>query len=788
MEEHYPDKTQTTQAMFDDDDSSSFNVMEWVVRFLRNWYLFVAGAVIALGIAYFQNRSWVPSYVTETKIVIEDNSANQYNFMQGFGVNNGARNSNNQLLLLGSFDLIRQTLDKLPFGVDYYMRGRFKTNSLYGREPIDIELAYLNENAYYYEFEFDVVDATNFTLTADAESDKPIVIKGKFDVPFEHTLMFATIHKRQISDGGKFLFRFKNIESLESEFSSRLSLSYVGDMSSVISASLVGDNIARDQDFLNALAKEFLTNNLDKKNAEAIRTIDFIDEQLGLISVSLSESEGRLREFRRDNNIIDVNSYMGTVLSKLTGLDEQRMVLEQKERYFKYLSTYLKDNITEDVLVAPSSIGVSDPTLLDLVSQYNELQLQRSDVGPKNPNYERYSRQMSKVRNMLLEVLRNVRSVYDLDRTSFNEQYEKALAESRLLPEKENAMINMEREYKINDNYYTFLLQKRSEAQIRKASNSPDNSILQQARVISLVNGDKKSRTYMMFVIIGLLIPAAFIVLRELFNVTIRTERDVEKLTKATLIGGVRHTNSDKAVLSTIAPKSAFTESLRIIRTRIEFVAQRKKPICVMVTSAQSGDGKTYFSTNLAGVYSLISKKTLLIDLDLRKPSVAALLHKHDKGLVDHLIGDITLDEAIVRDESLGFDVLLGGIIPPNPGELIRSEKLKNILLDLKSQYDYIVIDTSPLGLVADAYSLSSLADITLIVARSGKTNKTFFKSFMSQIKADRVPNVYVVLNDIDMKKLGNYGNGYGYGNSAYGDRSGYYVQTEFEENNTSKG
>lgn len=782
MEEHYPDKTQTTQAMFDDDDSSSFNLMEWVVRFLRSWYLFVAGAAIAFGIAYFQNRSWVPSYVTETKIVIEDNSANQYNFMQGFGVNSGARNSNNQLLMLGSFDFVRQTLEKLPFGVDYYMRGRFKTNSLYGRNPINLELAYVDARAYQYEFEFDAVDATNFTITADAESDKPIVIKGKFDVPFEHSLMFATIRKNQLSDGTKFLFRFRDIESLESEFAGRLSLGYVGEMSSVISATLVGDNILRDQDFLNALADEFLKNNLDKKNAEAIRTIEFIDEQLALISASLEESEGRLRAFRRDNNIIDVSSYAGAISSKLAALDDQRLILEQKERYFKYLSTYLKDNITEDVLVAPSSIGVSDPTLLDLVSQYNELQLQRSDVGVKNPNYDRYSRQMEKVRNMLLEVLRNVRSVYDLDRTSFNEQYAKVMGESRLLPEKENAMINMEREYKISDNYYTFLLQKRSEAQIRKASNSPDNSILQQARVISLVNGDKKSKTYMMYLIIGLLIPAAFVVLRELFNVSIRTEKDIEKLTKFTLIGGVRHTNSDKAVLSTLAPKSAFTEALRIIRTRIEFVAQRRKPICVMITSAESGDGKTYFSTNFAGVYSLISKRTLLIDLDLRKPSVAGLLHKHSKGLVDHLIEDITLDQAIIKDESLGFDVLLAGSIPPNPGELIRSEKLKNMILELKERYDYIVIDTSPLGLVADAYSLTNLVDVTLVVARSGKTNKTFFKSFMSQIKADRVPNVYVVLNDIDMKKLGVYGKGYGYGNTAYGDRSGYYVQTEFEE------
>lgn len=780
MEYSYPENTQPNRPMFDDEDASSFNLMEWVIRFLRNWYLFVAGVIIALGIAYFQNRSWVPQYVTETKIVIEDNSANQYNFMQGFGVNNSYRNSNNQLLLLGSYDLIRQTLNKLPFGVDYYTRGRFKTNSLYGREPIDIELAYLDERAYGYEFECHIIDEASFTLTADRESDKPIVIKGKFGVPFEHSLLFATVHKRNLVDGGKFLLRFRTIESLESEFAGRLSLSYVGEMSSVISATLVGDNIARDQDFLNALADEFLANNLGKKNAEAIRTIEFIDEQLGLIATSLSESEGRLREFRRDNNIIDVNSYMSSVLSKLVALDEQRMVLDQKERYFRYLSKYLRDNITEDVLVAPSSIGVSDPTLLDLVGQYNELQLQRTDLGPKNPNYERYTRQMDKVRNMLLEVLRNVRSVYDLDRTSFNEQYEKVLAESRQLPEKENAMINMERDYKINDNYYTFLLQKRSEAQIRKASNSPDNSILQKARVISLVNGDKKSKTYMMFAIIGLLIPAAFVVLRELLNVTIRTEKDIEKLTKFTIIGGVRHTNSDKAILSTLAPKSAFTESLRVIRTRIEFVAQRKAPVCIMVTSAESGDGKTYFAANFAGVYSLMSKKTLLIDLDFRKPSVAALLHKHNKGLVNHLVGDITLDEAIIKDETIGFDVLLSGVIPPNPGELIRSEKLKNIITELKTRYDYIVIDTSPLGLVADAYSLSRLVDITLIVVRSGKTNKTFFKRFVAQVKADKIPNVYLVLNDINEKQMGSYGYGYGYGNN-----SSYYVQVDFEENKT---
>ena len=206
------------------------------------------------------------------------------------------------------------------------------------------------------------------------------------------------------------------------------------------------------------------------------------------------------------------------------------------------MSEYRKGNWKSDGLGAPSSVGVGDPGLLNLVSQYNEVQVERSNIGEKNPKYALLTKQIDEVRQTLLEVIQNVQKVQDLERSSFDREYSTTITDVKDLPAKELAMINFERAYKINDNYYTFLLQKQSEAQIRKASNVSDNKILQSARVLRVVNNGQKSKTYMMYAILGLLIPAVLIVLRELLNFTIRTEQDITKLTDYSVIGMVRHT------------------------------------------------------------------------------------------------------------------------------------------------------------------------------------------------------------------------------------------------------
>ena len=287
--EYYSDKNSryyySNEMPIVENSESNFNILEWVFKFLRYWYLFVIALVIAFGLAYLKNRSWMPQYYTEGKVLIESSSAdNAYNFMQGFGAGMDYMNTNNQLLILGSYDLINRTVQNLPFGVDFYTRGHFRTHNLYGREPITINLQYADKQLYGCEFRFIPVDNNNFEIVLEDEFSKELFpdfkIKGQYGVPFENFLMFATIDKLYLpTENIEFLFRFRDFYSLEEEFAARLQLSYIGEMSSVISVSLTGNVVARDRDFINALCEEFLEANLEEKNEEATRTINFINEQ-----------------------------------------------------------------------------------------------------------------------------------------------------------------------------------------------------------------------------------------------------------------------------------------------------------------------------------------------------------------------------------------------------------------------------------------------------------------------------------------------------------------------------
>ena len=796
--DYYSDKNSkyyySNETPIIENSESNFNILEWVFKFLRYWYLFVIALVIAFGLAYLKNRSWMPQYYTEAKVLIESSSAdNAYGFMQGFGAGMDYMNTNNQLLILGSYDLINRTVQNLSFGVDFYTRGHFRTHSLYGREPIAINIQYADAQLYGREFRFIPIDNNNFEIVFEDEFSKELFpdfkIKGQYGVPFENFLMFATIDKLYLpTENIEFLFRFRDFYSLEEEFASRLQLSYIGEMSSVISVSLTGNVVARDRDFINALCEEFLEANLEEKNEEATRTINFINEQLAYIFDSLQTSENRLRQYRRQNNMVDINAYASSVLSKLSALDAQRSELTLKEAYFDELAEYLKESVSVERLVAPSSIGVSDPVLLDLVSKFNELQQKRGDLGEKNPQYERYSKRMDEVRSTMLEVLENVRKIHRMERDAFEKEYMAVMSDLQDLPEKELMMINFERAYKINDNYYTFLLQKQSEAQIRKASNVPDNKILQKARVRhSPVNGGDKMKIYLFFVVIGLLIPAAYIILKELLNTTIRDERDVVKLTNIPVLGTIRHVDESGAKVQTVEkPKSLFTEGFRLIRSRVEFISKRKTDISVLITSAESGDGKTHFAINLSGVYSLVSDKVVLVDIDIRNPKLSQKLgYKNAKGLVHVLIGEATLDEVLIKDDKeLGFHFLPAGIVPPNPAELVGSEEMMKLLEELKQRYDYRIIDTSPLGLVSDAYALTGVTDVNLLITRVFKSDKLFFKNFIEQVQQDNVNNPYIVLNDLQVSKNGKYGYGkygygkYGYGKYGYGNTHYYHQQS----------
>ncbi len=775
------DQNKNKEKSFVDEEESGFDIMEWVAAFLHYWYLFLIGIIISLGLASLQNRKWIPSYKSSGTMIIEEyrTSSNTQALMQGFGVQAGYKNVDNQVIMLGSYDLISKVVDSLPqLQVEYISKGKFKTRNLYNASPIQIATNYISPDAYGLLFKIRINGDGSYTITVDDNKKfDDFKLAGRINEPLSNNLFFITVYNTYVfHDKKELYFRFVDKESLVADFMGRLNFQYVVEGSSVLEVSLVSQTPERDVDFINKLCNTFLADNLERKNDAANKTIKFIDTQLENVSKSLAVSQDEMTNFRQKNQIVDVSTHAGELLGKATQFDTELSALKLREQYLNYLTDYLKTNLEDGSVVAPSSLGLNEPMLMSLVTQINDLNLKRDELSEKNMYYSKYTRDIENVKTAINEVVKSMKAALNIEKNDFYKRSALVQKQINELPDKEIEMVSIERRYKMDDNYYTFFLQKRAEAQILKSSNTPDNNVLDRARTISMTNGDTQSKTTMMFLLFGLLIPAVVVLLKELLNGTIRSTKDVEKNSPYPLIGMVRHTQSVDPLLISNNPRSSFTEMFRVIRTRVEFLLQRKKDMMIMITSGESGDGKTYFCVNLASIYAMASPSTILVDMDIRKPSINKSFNiDNTDGVTNFIVGQCELDDVILRLPGINFDILPAGTVPPNAGELIRSEKLQEMFAELRRRYDYVIVDTSPIGIVADAYSLAHMADINLFVVRNEKTNKGFFKRLTAQLKADNLDNVYTIMNDIsiDENKYSKYTSkrytyGYGYGYGAY--------------------
>ena len=760
----------------DDDNAISFNPLEWFLTFLHYWYLFVIALAIALGMAMLKNRRWIPTYFSQGTIVIKENTGyggSNFALMQGFGVDMGYKNVNNQMIMLGSYDLTSRVVDSLPFlNVEYITQGRFKTRQLYRQTPILVETSRVDARAYgvLYQVLFESDGSMRISST---DEGVPLELTAHYGEPINCSLFDAVIWPTELMvNTGKIYIRFRTHESLVDEFMSRLQLSFVTEGSTVLALSLVSETPQRDCDYLDMLAKIYLLQNLETKNEVAENSIRFINSQLENLQSSLQVSEGAMTNFRQENKIIDVNSYAGQIMGYLATYDQQKMEMRLRETYFDYLINYIHTSMESDAVIMPSTMGVTDASLVALVQELNELRIQRSELTEKNIYYAKYTKDMETVKASIEELVNSMRAAMEIEKTDLQKRITEAESMLKTLPEKELQMVAIERNYRIDDNYYTFFLQKRAEAEIQKASNTPDNSIMDKARTTAIMNAKAKSKTTSTYLIIGFLIPLVLIILSELLNNKIRSPKDVVKLKMFRLIGTLRHAKSQNPTLVRASPRSSYAEMLRAIRTRIEFVLKRKEKMVISVTSTESGDGKTFLSTNLAALYAMTGRKVLLIDLDLRKPNIHTKLGlENGNGMSNYLVGDCEFEDIITRNTPFGFDFVRAGTIPPNPGELVHTDKLRDLINEMREKYDYIVMDSSPIGLVPDAYAIIENSDMCLFVIRCMQTNKSFCKQTLEQITevVDNPEKIQIVLSDIPTQGRHSYGSGYGYGYGGYG-------------------
>jgi hypothetical protein len=507
------------QAPLIEEDSSGIDIIEWVFRILHHWYLFVIAGIIAFSLAYLKNRKVMETYLTTGTMIIQESSGGGYGssaLMQGFGMEAGYRNVNNQLIILGSYDLISRTVDSLPFmNVEYITKGRFKTRNIYRNTPIIVEYSYLDPMAYNFLYKCTVQEDGSLVITIEDNDDMNFSYEVRYGQAVKTTLFEATIFPTEMMmrPGQHVYFRFRSRDGLTNEFSSRLQLNFVTDRSTILGIQLVGVTPERDRDFINKLSEIYLLHSVERKNMVADKTIEFINQQLGVLQVSLSQSESAMTDFRQENKFVDVSSYAGGLMAKVSQYDQQKMALRLKETYLNYLTNYLERKIEQGTVVAPVSVGINEPMLMSLVQQLNDLHIQRGELSERNVYYAKYTNDINNVKTAIAELVQSMQASLEIEKQDLANRLREVERDIQTLPEKELQMVAIERNYRIDDNYYTFFLQKRAEAEIQKARNTPDSEIMDRARTTRSMNSKEKRKNMVAYMAIGLVIPLIILIL-----------------------------------------------------------------------------------------------------------------------------------------------------------------------------------------------------------------------------------------------------------------------------------
>ncbi len=779
----------------------SFDFVLWFYRILKYWYLFVISIALCLAYAYIKNKSWVPAFMIQAVMILQDNNSSS--------VVSGAiptasllRNTENQMIVLRSYGLTERTVENLPekMRVDYFIKTRFRVINLYTDTPVkvqDIEIK--SDEAYRYVYEVAYVDKDKCEISykLNPDSEDKVTISAPFDQDietkfFKLKLLKTTAFRPDLQgefkpDISSINFKLLSNNELIGMFNGRVSPALQNDNSTILNISMSGPNPARDIDYMEVLLNEFQNYNLTLKNEQAERTITFLDNQLQLINDSLDISRLKLEDFQRATGVYDITSQSLKV--DLDSANREKDALAVRERSVLALTEAIKSNIMQsEELIDPLTLNVRNQKLSDIIKRYNDVLNKAKNLGAKNPLYNKVIDELNDYRKQILQEVQISQVNLQDQKDGLVRKYMVLEAKMDNLPPQERDFIKFQRENRLNEVYQQYLTQRKREAEIQKASNTPDNFVWEEPRQMGgAFNGDVINKNYMYFFIIGLIIPLCFVILKEeVLNFSVMTKEECEKISGFPVIGTIENISkklSDGVVLVKNYPKSSFAESFRNMRVRIEYMAQRESKITVLVTSTEPADGKTFIATNIASVYQLMGKKVVIIDLDLRRPSVAKTLQVDaTKGVSNYLIGQVTLDEITIAHPDYGFDIIPAGTLPPNPSELIKTEKTKELLAHLKEVYDYVIVDCSPVGLVSDAYILSELADTTLFVVRRAKTNRSFFKSVITQMKQDGVDNIALVFNDVKGRE-GYYGTSRYYGDKTYYLKKNSYYHDDYFEN-----
>jgi tyrosine-protein kinase Etk/Wzc len=780
---------QTNPAHHED----NIDLRRFLIKTIANWPLFVISIGLAYAIAYLINRYTEPQYSVNASIMIKDDRKSMSEMLipslDRYFVR---QNVENEMSILKSYSLTRRTLSDLDFIISYYCVGRVRNARLY-KPFFNVELDSVLETAIYTPVYITVMDEDRYHLEINSQYKINRILR--FGEPFRHPNFNFTIRinkdnyriSSELSRQTKISFIVNDLNSLTNQYMSRLNISTSEKKSTVVSLSISGPVPQQETDYLNKLCEVYIRTGLEDKNRAAINTIKFIDSQLGSITDSLRKAELKLQNFRLENQIVDISKEGDAIYTKIQKLQSDAAVAELQKRYCIYLKNYIERKSDYNDIIVPSIVGISESMLNSLVTELSDLYKQKAvlkfSAQEDNPAVSMINLKLQKAVSALKENVNEMINTADLNIKDIKERTDKQGSALQKLPVTERQLINIRRDFDLNNNIFTFLLQKRAEAGIAKASNIPDNKILDEARAENATQiSPKRSKNYLTALFLGSLIPLIIIFMTEYFNTRLTDLKELERLKKCNIIGTIGHNDkmSDLPVFE--FPKSALSESFRSLRTNLQYLLREKDEKIILITSTISGEGKTFCATNIATILAMSNKKVLLIGLDLRKPKIHKFFNiSNDSGLSTYLINQSTKDEIVIPTNIKNLYLVPAGPIPPNPSELIETEAMEKLINEYKKEFDYIILDTPPIAIVTDAILASKFSNTSIFVIRHNFSSKDVL--YLADELAERgtMKKINILINDVKLPgyygysfKYGyKYGYGYsynyGYGNYKYG-------------------
>jgi len=790
----YPNQQNPAQQQ--ESSGSEFNLKHIFNKyFLRHWYLYVYTLVLAMITAYFYNWYATPIYFTSSTVLVKDPRQNQSgnDLLAKLDAYDNIGTMDNEIGIIRSRALIHKTLNELGFAKSYFLKGDVKTSELYKESPIELEADTLYKNAINSALNIQIISSTKFKII---KGDRATIYSfgqtiahstGKFRIK-KNALFVDSYYNRPNAEKVNFIIRLNDIDVLTDTYQTALKVEPVSKQASLLQVSMQGPVKAKTEDFLNKHCEVYIKKGIENKNEYAVNTLKFIDEQLELLTRDIDINEANVEGFRVKKGITDLNIEAGSYLEAVKSFDYKISDIQVQLSFLEYLEKYLINGHEISGNVSPSTIMVNDPALQNMVIKLSELENQRkakaSIIKSNNPVIKQLADEIENTRSQILETIRSTRNGLTASLDEAQSQKAGIQSKLRLLPSAQRELTSLMRGSNIKETLYQYLLTKKAETAILLASTTADNRVVDTARTFPKPLKPVKSLTYSVALLLGLLLPAVIIYARDMMNDKISDRFDLERLTSIPILGMIGLSASKSSLVVTEKPNSHISEAFRSIRTNLQYFSQNREKNTIMITSSISSEGKSFCSINLAVMMSLSGRKTVLVGCDLRKPKITVGFDfTSEVGLSNYLIGIANEKDIIQNSGSIpNLDIILSGPKPPNPSELIISPKMDELFNYLRQHYDYIILDTPPIGLITDAMVLSKYADVTVYVVRQSVTRKHHLNFINNLYTEGKIKNVCIVLNALRASnKSYGYGYEYAYG-YGYGYGYGYYEEDKNEK------